>query len=94
MFQVGDYVMGKDRSYKRSVYRVHKIVNNDLFHLQFICLGSNVSDKLEVITDRNMVQYEVITMNEVHKELGYKHVINLKFFLWELGVTKSYPEQL
>ncbi len=93
---VGDYVMGIDRSYKRSVYRVHKIINTELFDLEFICLGGRMGGGLspELSPNRAIKDFGILTPKEVHKELGYTHFENLVWLLCRTGVTKSYPEPL
>lgn len=66
--KVGDYVMGKDRSYRRSVYRVIRFIDSDMFDLEFICLDGRlgIGEKCA----RYIAEFEVADPDVVHQQLG------------------------
>ena len=66
--KVNDYVMGKDRSYRRSVYKVTRFIDEESFELEFICLDGRLGqgEKCERIIE----EFTVADLDVVHKELG------------------------
>jgi hypothetical protein len=82
MFQVGDYVTGMDRSYKRSIYQVHEINNDGTFTLKFICLDGRLGTNSDFeYSNRPMHAFRLASVYEVHTELGLALKYNFKAFI-------------
>lgn len=94
MFKVGDYVMGLDRSYLRSLYRVHKIVNDKQFDLEFIRLGLTVGKPGEMSHDRYIKDFGLASALDIKISEGWEHVGSLVRLLDKLEIKKSYLELL
>jgi hypothetical protein len=92
MFNIGDYVTGKDRSYKRSIYKVVQFIDSETFRLQFIALSGRLGTDKDM-NDRPIDTFRLATQAEVHEELGCALGYNLIGFVRELLLTRSSQEQ-
>ena len=70
MFNIGDIIIGKDRSYERSLYEVRDTHEDGMATLKFICLGGRLGRDSEPYMDRPMSEFELATPQEIHTKMG------------------------
>ncbi len=90
MFKSGDYVMGKDRSYARSLYQVIEVVNATHFKIRFIILGGMVGKGTDdEVGLRRMQEFGLASAIDIKIAFGYEALKKFFKILNKLELTKS-----
>lgn len=76
MFNVGDIITGKDRSYKRSLYRILELMPDNYARLQFLCLGGRLGRQHEQMR-RPLHEFRIADKLEIKEQYGLALSINL-----------------
>lgn len=93
MFNPGDLVTGKDRSYRRSIYKVIRVIDNHYFALKCVCFNGHFFGEDEEVQDRAMNGFRLARQGELmfeFNEMEYRKVFKL---LSKLNVTQFFQEQ-
>jgi hypothetical protein len=93
--KVGDIVIGKDQSYRRSLYRILKFGNKGEFDLLFMCLDGRLGRSKDISLGRRTMDFRHATQKEIYENLGFAltvHLINIVSRL--LSTRVSYLERL
>lgn len=85
LFKVGDLVTGKDRSYKRSIYKVisHE---GEMLSLKLVCFDGalGIGKHGDFQKARPAGKFRLATSEEVYSELAYAYKVHLLKFVKEL----------
>lgn len=80
-FQVGDYVTGINRTYKRSIYKICDLKDKNSFTLSFVCLEGRLGHYGETYT-RDPSEFRIATDKEIHEELGHALIRLTKYLIY------------
>lgn len=93
--KVGDIVIGKDQSYRRSLYRILKFGDSGEFDLLFICLDGRLGKPKDISIGRRVMDFRHATQKEIYENLGFALTVNLINIVSRLLSTRVfYREQL
>jgi hypothetical protein len=89
MFKPGTLVIGRDQSYRRSIYQVVSNVNQHAMVLKLICYGGRFGPADQPYGQRKISEFRKATKAEVKKEMGEAYANMLIDFVEKL-LKRSY----
>lgn len=88
--RLGDIVTGKDTSYKRSLYKVIKIVDEHTFDLLFMCLNGQMGRPTDISTGRQIKDFRIASSKQIYEDLGLAHKYQFyRFMIKVLSIKRS-----
>ena len=77
MFKVGDYVVGINTTYKRSIYRIIRFNEHGQFDLLFCAFSDRLGKPNEVSYARETDEFRLAETQEVYLDIGFALKVNL-----------------
>lgn len=88
MFKVGDFVIGEDRGYKRSIYKIIRFGDPGEFDLLFCALGGRLGRPTDISEQRAISEFRLATDKEVFDDIGVALKHNFAKFMRRLLKVK------